>query len=113
MSKVVLIVGQAADPHVERVRQALDGMGAATIVADPLARDAALISFSFQAGACSFEASTAGRSFAGRDVSAVWWRLKAGPEWPSKSDEVREMHAFRAREWQHALEGLEAALDGA
>ena len=113
VSKVVLIIGQATDPHVERVRQALEALGAVAFVADPHpSDDATHISFSFRAGECCIEASAAGRTISGRDVSAVWWRLKHGPEWLRQSQEVREMHAFRTREWQHALEGLEVALAG-
>jgi glutathione synthase/RimK-type ligase-like ATP-grasp enzyme len=114
VSKVVLIVGQATDPHVERVRQTLQHMGAAVFVVDPHASATTThISFSFRARECYFEARADGCEIVGRDISAVWWRLKPGPVWPGQSHEMREMHAFRAREWQHALEGLEAALAGA
>src|SRR5262245_23959785 len=111
VNKVVLIVGQATDPHVERVRQALEALGAVALVADPQrTADPAHVSFSFRDGECCFEARAARRAVVGRDLSAVWWRLKPGPEWPGQSREVREMHAFRRREWQHALEGLEGVL---
>jgi glutathione synthase/RimK-type ligase-like ATP-grasp enzyme len=111
VSKVVLIVGQATDPHVEAVCRALEDMGTMALVADPHpSADPTYISISFRSGECSFEARTGGRTIVGQDVCAVWWRLKPTLEQQNQSSEARERMSFRTREWQHALEGLEAAL---
>jgi glutathione synthase/RimK-type ligase-like ATP-grasp enzyme len=114
VGKVVLIVGQATDPHVERVRRALEDIGTMAFVADPHPADEPThISLSFRAGECCFAARAGGRTIVGQDISAVWWRLKPGLKWPQQSLEAREMMNFREREWQHALEGLELALANA
>lgn len=109
MTNVVLIIGQAADPHVERVRQELAVLGVAAFVADPYDTDTR-VSLSFAGGECRFQARATSHAITDANISAVWWRLKPGPEYPALSAELRAMQTFRTREWQHALEGLEAAL---
>jgi glutathione synthase/RimK-type ligase-like ATP-grasp enzyme len=111
-SKFILIIGESTDPHVERVRRALDDLGAPSLMADPQLSDSQ-IAFSFRDGQCSFQARVGKHLIAGSDISAVWWRLKPGPDWPGHDPEQFVMRVFREREWQHALEGLEAALPSA
>jgi glutathione synthase/RimK-type ligase-like ATP-grasp enzyme len=112
VSRFILIIGQSSDPHVERVRQALDALGARSLIVDPQLSDPQ-ISISFSGGECRFEARAGGRVIVGSEISAVWWRLKPGPEWPASDPELNAMRVFRGREWQHALEGLEVALPDA
>jgi len=67
----------------------------------------------FDEGQCQFQTACPDLILAGQDVTAVWWRLKPGPEWPNASAEALAMQRFAEREWQHALEGLEAVLASA
>jgi len=110
----VLIIGQGTDPHVQRVQGALENLGICALILDPYPSDRPCkIAIAFDEGQCEFQTACPDVTLARQDVTAVWWRLKPGPEWPNQSAETLAMQRFSEREWQHALEVLEAVLASA
>jgi hypothetical protein len=107
VSKVVLIIGQTADLHVQRVQRLLEGRGVVALLLDPGPADSgARIAYSYHEGACRFVVDTNTVSVTRDDVVAVWWRNKP----PAQPVDGAPERRFAFREWQHALEGLEDIL---
>ena len=107
MTKAVLIIGHAADPHLQRVQAILEARGVVALVLAPaVSNPPTRITYSYADGTCTFEARGDRQSVRRRDVTAVWWRLK-----PLHLDaEPTPEQRFAFGEWQQALEGLEAVL---
>lgn len=107
MAKVVLIAGETDDPHVQRVATALEDRRATPIVFDPRAHGRSEITYAWSGAGWQLTGSDADTSFSGADVCGVWWRLKPSLDDPASSTEPAR---FGAREWRHALEGLESVV---
>jgi hypothetical protein len=110
---LVLVVGSAQDPHVQRVLTHLDNYGWTSFVLDPLHEEAASIICRLSDGNVELLGrDSRGKRMALNDVTAVWWRLKPSVEsWDT--DIARLTSDFRKREWRHALESLEVLISDA
>lgn len=106
--RLVLIVGQRPDPHIDAVCTALEEAGARVVLLDRHAADDFCIRYSPQG--IQVRGRVSGREIDLARAGSVWWRVKPAPssEFPGGSATVEE--AFRWREWKAFLRGLAAAL---
>jgi glutathione synthase/RimK-type ligase-like ATP-grasp enzyme len=111
-NSLVLVVGSAEDPHVQRVLEHVCACGSASFILDPLHGEAASIICRLSDGNVELLGrDSKGKRVALSDVTAVWWRLK--PSYQSQDSGNAQASDFRKREWMHVLESLEVLIGDA
>ena len=115
MTRVVLIVGQSNDPHVQRVAERLRHRAVRPVVLDVIgdAPPTSRLSYELAIDRGRGSVEIQGGVHALEDVAAVWWRMKllGGPELSGLPTALAG--EFALREWRSALDSLDAFTPGA
>lgn len=109
MGRIVLIIGQIPDPHIERVASLLSDLGAVPIVFDCFKPDH-LLELRVSAEGPTGAVWIGDRQWPFEAIEAVWWRWKplSAAEWTGAFAQVAE--EFASREWRATLRSLPAFL---
>ncbi len=106
MQKIILIVGQSNDPHIDEVSSHLRALGASPVLFD-ISSDTIELSVSdgVVSGAVNCHGDTRKVDF--RDVCCVWNRFKQWCDYTAKTAEERSEVRFAWIEWMDTLSSME------